>query len=240
MTIPCILAAICVALSLTISTLRVLGHRRLGFALKCLAAALFLLTAALGAGQRAQPLGHPAIFMIVGLAFGSIGDVFLGLAPLVAKEKYSLYSTLGGIPFFIGHFFFIAALMIGVPLRWPLLLLLPLLPVLYMLLNKMKIIDLGKKIIPIMGYGLILGAMMLASINYAAHAAAGAGLPMAGTPVGILLWFSGILFAVSDTSLFLRNFGNKNIQRRAQGLEFAVMLPYFSAQAIFALAVAYV
>jgi len=240
MTLPYILAATCVALALAISILRVLGYRRTGFALKCVAAALFLLTAALAAGHRAAPLGYPAMFMIVGLAFGSIGDVFLGLAPLVAKEKYTLYSALGGVPFFIGHFFFIAALLIGVPLRWPLLFLLPLLPLLYLLLDKVKIIHLGKKIYPIMGYGLVLGAMMLASVNYAAHVAAGTGLPMEGTPLGILLWFSGILFAVSDTSLFLRNFGNESIQRRANGFEFAVMLPYFSAQAIFALAVAYV
>jgi len=237
MTIPYILAATCVAFSIVTAILRVLGRPRQGFATKCAAAVLFLLTAAFAAGQRALPLGRPATLMLAGLALGFVGDVFLGLAPLVAQERNALFSALGGVPFFIGHFFFVAALLIGVPLRWALLILLPLLPALFFVLQKTGVFDLGKRLLPIAAYGLVLGAMMLASVNYAAHFAGG---PRAGLPIGLLLWFPGILFAVSDTSLFLRGYGGEPMRRCRPVLEFTVMLPYFSAQAIFALAVAYI
>jgi len=237
LTTPYILAVACVCVSLLTAILRVMDHRRQSFATKCVACVLFMLTAAFAAGQQAQPMDTPAKLMLAGLALGFVGDVFLGLAPLVPKEKNGLFSALGGVPFFVGHFFFVAALLPGIPLRWPLLLLLPLLPALFLLLQKANVFDLGKRLIPIMIYGLVLGAMMLASINYAAHIADG---PLGELPIGLLMWLSGILFAVSDTSLFLRGFGKEKLARFVPVFEFTVMLPYFAAQAIFALAVAYV
>lgn len=237
MTTLYLLAAGCVGVSLVTAILRVTGHRRQSFATKCTACLLFCLTAALAANQRALPMNRSAALLLTGLALGVVGDIFLGLAPLMKKERYNLFSVLGGVPFFIGHLFFIAALLADVPLRLPLLALLPVLPALYFLLHKAECMDLGKNLYFVMAYGTVLGGMLVASVNLALYFAQG---PWGGLPMGILMWFPGIFFAVSDTSLFLRNYGSENVRRFVPVFEFSVMLPYFAAQAIFALAVAYV
>jgi len=237
MTIPYILALACILMSLAVATLRAFDHYRWGFAAKCVASTLFCLTAVAALGQRIAPTNGAATRIFIGLALGMVGDVLLGLAPLLSKKMNFACSGLGGAAFFVGHIFYIHALLIGVAVHWPFLVLLPVIPLLFIVLYKTKTFDPGKRIIPIFGYGIVLGIMMVAALNYALNMADG---PLGNLPIALLMWVPGILFAISDTSLFLRGFGAKKLDRFAVHFDFAVMLPYFSAQAIFALLVAYI
>ena len=237
MTIPYLLAVACILMSLVVAILRAYDHYRWGFAAKCAASTLFCLTAVAAIGQRDLPTNGATTRILIGLVLGLVGDVFLGLAPLGSKKMNLVCSGLGGAAFFTGHIFYIRALLMGVALRWPLLLLLPVVPLVFLILYKTKIFNPGKRMIAIFGYGVVLGLMMVAAINYALHIAGG---PLGDLPIGLLMWVPGILFAISDTSLFLRTFGTEKIERFPVPLDFAVMLPYFSAQAIFALLAAYI
>jgi len=237
MTIPYLLAIACVLTSLVVAILRSFDHYRWGLAAKCVASTLFCLTAVAAMGQRSLPANGAAMRILIGLALGLVGDVFLGLAPLVSKKMNLVCSGLGGAAFFTGHIFYIRALLMGVPMRWPLLVLLPVVPLLFLVLYKTRIFNPGKRIIPIFGYGVVLGAMMVAALNYALNMVGG---PLGNLPIALLMWVPGVLFAISDTSLFLRTFATEKIERFPVPLDFAVMLPYFSAQAIFALLVAYI
>jgi len=75
----------------------------------------------------------------------------------------------------------------------------------------------------------VLGAMMLATFNLAAQ----------GGQLGRWMWFPGVLFTVSDASLFLERFGRGPLRKLKPAFSYTVMLPYYAAQGIFALAVAW-
>ena len=238
MTLPYLLAIACVLMSLVVAILRTFDKHRWGLAAKCTASVLFCLTAVAAFSQRGMPGNGATTRIFIGLALGIVGDVFLGLAPLFdSKKKDLLCSGLGGAAFFTGHIFYIRALLMDVPVHWPFLLLMPVVPLLFLILYKTKLFDPGWRFIPIFGYGIVLSTMMAAALNYAMHMAGG---PLSGLPISLLIWLPGILFSFSDTSLFLRGFGSQKLGCFAAHLDFAVMLPYFSAQAIFALLTAYI
>jgi hypothetical protein len=71
--------------------------------------------------------------------------------------------------------------------------------------------------------------MMISTLN----------LALRGGLLGYLMICPGVLFAVSDVSLFLHKFGGARLQKWLPVFSYTVMLPYYAAQALFALSVLY-
>jgi len=192
-----------------------------------IAATLFLTAGFVAATQRSEAWSTAVTVMLIGLGLGWLGDLLLGLDPFVRPELKNKILISGGIPFFLGHVAYIVVLAAIAPLNLLLLPLLLLLPILILIMH--RVFDLEKMLLPFLGYSLMLGAMMMFTINIA----------MLGGPLGRLMILPGVLFAISDSVLFL----NKKIrEKRGQSmpsLHFACLIPYFTAQALFAVSVAY-
>ena len=224
-----LLAAACVAVSLVTAMLRNRGLEKGRLACKLTASMLFCLIAFLAATMRETQLSARAALMLAALLLGLIGDILLGLDHFVQDNCQTFIFIVGGVPFFLGHVLYIWLLLLGEPLEPRRLLLLPLMPLLFLLLQRLKVVSLDKLLLPLMAYGLVLGAMMLSTLN----------LALRGGALGRLMLFPGILFAVSDTSLFLGKFGKEKLERVRPVFAYTVMLPYYAAQALFAMAIVY-
>jgi len=194
---------------------------------KMIAATLFLSAGVVAATQRSEPASTAVIIMLIGLALGWLGDLLLGLDPFVRKELKNVMLISGGVPFFLGHVAYIVVLANLQPLNLWLLPLMLVLPILIFTLH--RVFDLGKLLVPFLAYSLILGAMMMFTLNVA----------MLGGPLGRLMIFPGVLFAISDSCLFLGKNIREKRQRPVKSLHFACLIPYFTAQALFAASIAY-
>jgi len=229
MTALYILAALSVAVSAVTAALGNKGLHRERFISKMVSSMLFCVVAFCAAVGRGQPMNLQAALMLGALVLGLVGDIVLGLDHFVAPEQRSFIFLLGGMPFFFGHLLYIVLLLSYGGIQWHLVAVLPVVPMFFLLLNRFGLIKLDKMMVPLALYGLVLGAMMLATFNVAAQ----------GGELGRWMWFPGVLFTVSDASLFLRKFGRGPLRKLKPVFSYTVMLPYYAAQGIFALAVAW-
>jgi len=228
MTALYILAGASVTSAAVTAFLRNRGLEKGRFVTKMVSSLLFCLTAFLAAGLRAQ-MNIQAVLMLGALVLGMVGDIALGL-DLFVEEKYRRYVfVLGGAPFFLGHLLYIALLLSYGNIQWHLVAVLPIVPMFFLLLNRFGLVKLDKLMIPLALYGLVLGAMMLATFNLAAQ----------GGQLGRWMWYPGVLFTVSDASLFMGRFGRGPLKKMRPAFSYTVMVPYYAAQGIFALAVAW-
>ncbi|MCL2300167.1 MAG: lysoplasmalogenase [Firmicutes bacterium] len=198
------------------------------FAGKIFSSMFFCLAGVAGAAQR-ERLNWQAAALLMGFCLACLGDVLLAIGPVLhdpARNKDYAF-LMGAAPFFLAHVLNLAVLLSrGAFAPW-LLPLLILLPVLYALLWRRKILDFGKLGVPLLVYALLLGALVWA----------------AAQTVGLLRWLAlpaACLLALSDTSLFLFNFGSKKEQERPASFSWLVFFPYYLAQTLMACAVAFV
>ncbi|MCL2532287.1 MAG: lysoplasmalogenase [Oscillospiraceae bacterium] len=223
-----ILALGCALMAIPTAALSSTPHKVPRLICKMIAASLFLAAGFVAAAQRTGPADAAITIMLVGLGLGWLGDLLLGFDPFVRPENKNKVLVSGGIPFFLGHVAYIIVLATITPLNLWLLPLLLVLPLLILIMH--RVFDLEKMLVPFLGYSLMLGAMMMFTLNVAIEV---------GGPLGRLMILPGVLFAVSDSVLFL----NKKIrEKRGQAmpvLHFVCLIPYFSAQALFALSIAY-
>jgi len=222
-----ILAAGCVLLSFFTAALRNRKRERARLAAKLAAALLFCAVALLSALRRTEPMNRAAALMLAALALGLIGDAMLGLDKFLARESRAYLLMGGGAPFFVGHIVYIALLLPYAKLNPWLLLLLPVLPALFLLIH--KFFGMGKTLLPMLIYALVLGGMMLSTLNIA----------LMGGTLGRLMALPGVLFAVSDSTLILGAYGKDKLKRFAPLMAYLVPVPYFGAQVLFALSVTY-
>ena len=228
MTALYITAGASVGTALATAILRNLGKEKARFVTKMVSSLLFCLTAFWAAGLRTQ-MNARAALMLGALVLGMVGDIVLGL-DLFVEEKYQRYVfVLGGTPFFLGHLLYIALLLSYGNIQWHLIAVLPVVPMFFLLLNRFGLLKLERLMIPLALYGLVLGAMMLATFNLAAQ----------GGQLGRWMWTPGVLFTVSDASLFMERFGLGPLKKLKPAFSYTVMVPYYAAQGIFALAVAW-
>lgn len=222
-----ILAAACIAVSVPTAVLRHLKMEKSRMVAKLAASILFCLTAFLAAAQRTEAMNIQATLMLAGLVLGLMGDVVLGVDKFVPKDGRGYILIIGGVPFFFGHVAYIALLLSYGNFNLWLLLLLPILPLLFLFFN--KLFPLGDMLAPMLLYALVLGGMMMLTLN----------LALQGGPLGRLMILPGILFAISDSCLFIGKYGIQKFPRLQPLLCYMVAIPYFSAQALFALTVSY-
>jgi len=223
-----IMAGASVGTALVTAVLRNKGMERGRFVTKMASSMLFCLTAFWAAASR-EEMNTQAALMLGALVLGMVGDIVLGL-DLFAEEKYQKFVfVLGGTPFFLGHLLYIALLLSYGNIQWHLVAVLPIVPMFFLLLGRFGLLKLEKLMIPLALYGLVLGAMMLATLNLAAQ----------GGQLGRWMWYPGVLFTVSDSCLLMERFGQGPLKKLRPAFSYTVMLPYYAAQGIFALAVAW-
>jgi len=227
MTALYILAGACVAVSAVTAALGNRGAHKGRFVCKMLSSLLFCLVAFWAAVERDAPMNLQASLMLGALVLGMVGDIVLGLDPFLAREHRKFVYILGGAPFFLGHLLYIVLLLSYGNIQWHLAALLPAVPMFFLLLNRFGLIKLDRLTIPFAIYGLVLGAMMLATLSLATQ----------GGELGRWMWYPGILFTISDSSLFMRTFGQGPLKKLKPVFAYTVMLPYYAAQGIFALTV---
>ena len=226
MTIAYILAGTSVAVSVITAILRNKGMEKGRFATKMLSSLLFCAAAFCAAVTREAMSGRAAL-MFGALLLGLVGDIVLGLDQFVLEDRRKHMFVLGGLPFFFGHLLYIALLLSYGNIHWGLAAVLPVVPVSFLLLSHFGLIKLEMTMVPLALYGLVLGGMMLATFN----------LAMRGGALGRWMWYPGVLFTISDASLFLNKFGQGPLKKCKLVFSYTVMLPYYAAQGIFALSV---
>jgi len=199
-----------------------------GFANKAFASMFFCLAGVAGTAARRELLNWQAAALLFGFCLACLGDVLLAIEPVLddpARTKGYAF-TVGAVPFFLAHVLNLVVLFSrGDFIPW-LLPLAAVLPALYAILWKRKILNFGKVGGPLLIYALLLGALILA----------------AALTEGALRWFAlpaACLLAFSDTALFLFTFGPKK-EHPGRGFSWLVMFPYYLAQALMACAVVFV
>lgn len=229
----CSLAGACVLCSFATALFRVRNMEKLRLATKLMASVLFCVTGLAAAALR-ERMSAAAALLLGALLLGLVGDIMLGLDRFAADDpsRQFLY-ILGGVTFFFGHLLFIALLLPIGSFEPGVLLILPVVPVLFLMLQKAKVVDFGRDLLPLMLYGSFLSAMMMSTVNVARQ---GANIPQ-GEALSRLMILPGVLFAASDSLLFIRRYGTERTKKLMSLFEFGVMLTYYAAQALFALAV---
>ncbi|MDR1464978.1 MAG: lysoplasmalogenase [Oscillospiraceae bacterium] len=222
------LVGLCVVFSLVTAYVRNRRMLRARFVCKMTASLLFLGTGLTAASLRGD-MTIPVALLLGALLLGFVGDIILGLDYFVRKDLQSFLFLLGGAPFFFGHVLYTYIFLTAAPLRRQLLPLLLLIPLTFVALDATKRWHLGKNTAPLLLYGLVLSAMVVGTLN----------LALGGGSLGKLMAVPGVLFAFSDTCLFLRRFGSAEVKRRAPLFSYLVLFPYYTAQALFALSVQY-
>ncbi len=229
------LAAACVAAALMTAIFRTQKMEKCRFVSKLIASLLFCAAGLYAAGQREQMNIYVAL-LLGALILGLVGDILLGLDRFVPEEARRFLFKMGGVPFFFGHVLYIVLLLPVGNFDPGVLLILPVVPVVFLVLQRVKLVDFGRDLVPLMLYGAFLSAMMMTTVNVARQ---GAALPQ-GESLARLMILPGILFAVSDITLFVGRYGNEKTRKGAPVFAHVIMLTYYSAQAMFALAVRYI
>ncbi|MDR3345059.1 MAG: lysoplasmalogenase [Oscillospiraceae bacterium] len=224
---PVIIIGLLSVMTVTLRVLTAAGKSSAsgGFAAKAIASVLFCMAGI--AAVSGHEITLPRAGMLAAFIFAFMGDVFLGLGPFTHEKHKSFFFTLGSVPFLLAQLLYIAVLISLAPLKAALLPIAFALPVLYLLLiGRRTLAYLCENTVPILCYGAVVSVMVMAAANAfaAGHAAGAFALP------------AGVLFAISDTALFLHNFGNDRVRAQGKTLTALVMLPYYAAQALFAMA----
>jgi len=227
MTILYILALACVVVAVPTGILRHMGREKGRLVAKLTASILFCMVAFLAVPQRAEPINTQVVLMLMALVMGLMGDIVLGVDKFVPKKDRAYLLIVGGAPFLFGHVLYIILLLSYGNLNWRLFLLTPVLPALFWLMHKK--LDFGKNLYFLLIYSLVLSAMMISTFNIA----------LQGGELGRLMILPGLLFTISDSSLFLNKYGAGKLGRVSTLVFYTVPIPYFAAQALFALSIVY-
>jgi uncharacterized membrane protein YhhN len=220
------------ALSVAVILARILFFResdkKSGFIAKLVASVAFCLSGT-AAAFVARGIGgsHAAALMLTALVAALVGDVLLAMPSFVKDEFKNLFSALGGAAFLSGHVLYIIVFLTTATPRLYLLPVAAAVPLAYAVLIRTKVLQPKKNAVPVVAYGAVLGLLIFAA----------AGLAAAGTALGYFVLPAAVLFALSDTSLFFYNFGNKPFAKSKTAVGYLILLPYYAAQALFAAAI---
>lgn len=169
------------------------------------------------------PFERYFFFILLGLLFGVLGDVFLGVA-YVTEEKYKQYFNLSGLlSFLLGHIAYIVAfIVLSDNFNFWLLFIVPVFPIIFFVLEKKGIFTVHKALIPIMVYSGVLCLMLSCALN----------LLLIGGIFNTVFFIAAVFFISSDTLLAFYNFS----KYKTQQVMYSYMPLYYIAQIVFACA----
>ncbi|MDR3185427.1 MAG: lysoplasmalogenase [Christensenellaceae bacterium] len=199
------------------------ANAKSGFVFKFLSSFSFCLAGVIAAFSRgAFNPTFAGSMLIMALILALCGDVILALPHYVAFEYKDLFSAIGGASFLLGHVLYCIVFFSIGSFNYYLLPVIILIPLLYFIINKVKVVNFGKNFPLILGYGSILSALLLATLN----------LSINGNVAGCFSLAAAVLFILSDSSLFLYTFGCKEFMK-GKAIVWLIFLPYYLAQALF-------
>ncbi|MDR1464803.1 MAG: lysoplasmalogenase [Oscillospiraceae bacterium] len=201
-----------------------------GFACKVTASTLFCL-AGISAAAQQERLRFRAAGMLLAFCCALVGDILLAMGPLLHSEEYKTFLyLLGGGPFLLSQLCYTATFLSLARLRLWLLPVILMLPLLVGILWGAKALRMKAEGIAVLVYAGALSAMVMAAVN----------LALDGGMLGRLVLPAALLFAASDTALFLANLGAPKVKAWLERqFTVCVMLPYYLAQALFAATLMY-
>lgn len=191
-------------------------------------ASLCFVFAALIAMAKAEEIQSWHLLVLSALILGMLGDIFLSTNSITADKKTNeLTDIIGALFFLSGHLLYSAWLINFISdFNFWLLLILLAVPATMVVFEKTKLMNLGKRFIPSLFYGVVIGLMLASAIN--------AGIILGGG-IGNMIIIAGSLFTISDGMLTLVNFG----KLKKNWLKYFYMVPYYIAQSLFALTILY-
>ncbi|MDR0697152.1 MAG: lysoplasmalogenase [Christensenellaceae bacterium] len=199
-----------------------------GFVFKCLASLSFCLTA-ICAYINSNENKVISALILTSLVIALAGDIILTM-PNYSRQEYSnLFQTVGGVAFLLGHLLYIAAFFLNSKFFFYLLPVVFLLPLIYCILIKTKIMSPGKNVAYILAYSLVLGVLLLSVVNNL----------MMRSNFSYIIFVAALLFILSDTSLFIYVYGKESLGSGFTA-NYLILLPYYIAQALFALSISFI
>lgn len=220
--------ALAVVLSIVTIIMQNKGLFGVKFLVKSLASFSFL-TAGLIALLSPDTINKWQILIVVGLAFGLMGDIFLATKRVVKDELVDVLLLAGLIFFALGHVIYIAVFIIlSGSYIYPLFALIAIFPIIMFLMIKKGAIAPGRAKIPILAYTVVIGVMLTLALSYM--------ITSDFSVRGIVFFCAAVLFMASDTLLGFYNFGKEGV--RFSDTISAIYMPfYYIAQALFAISI---
>ncbi len=188
-------------------------------------ASLFFVMSAFVASIFASKFDILFLAIVQALLLSMLGDIFLCIEHIASDTNIKIMRLIGTSFFLTAHlaYFIVFALFAGTFNYWLLMIVL-FLPAIIFALEKLKVLKLGALTVPAALYAAIIGAMLSGAIN----------LFSAAQSIGSAIIFAAaLLFVISDTSLLLYNFG----PRKHFALRISCIIPYYTAQCLFALSI---
>lgn len=213
------LVAACLVLGVWYATFHGKPNRKKALCVKSAASLMFVILAIVCLAVKSSSYGAVILFALIA---GAIADVLLGMRFITAHYKQRFFLA-GAAVFALGHIGYIVAInLLGkVDLVYYILgaalgIALCGIP---MLLKK---VHYGKLRIPLFGYAIILGMMLMSAVSYAVSSGAG----------WQAVLVAAVLFAISDFVLLLMLFVKSDMPGSIVNLS-----TYYAAQSLFALTI---
>lgn len=166
------------------------------------------------------------VFVMGALILGLLGDIFLCMKGLAADNKLMLFNALGYFCFAFGHIAFFVIFLSITSFNWYLLPVFAAVPAVLGALMLLRVINAKKLNIALLIYASFLGLMVMSAVNLFVNV---------GGLAGILSIVAAILFATSDLSLAMREFGSF---KNKKPLIYIIQASYYIAQCLFAITIA--
>lgn len=169
-----------------------------------------------------------ALYLLMGLIFGAVGDVLLNVCHLVNESPFVFF--LGGVSFLVGHVLYLIVLVpMAASFVWPAVgagLFIAAF-ILFFLHRKAK----TEAVLFLESMGYMLAVSLMASFSVFGLVSKSA------DPARILRAVGGILFLASDTMLFIRLVRK---EKAPAVLGFFVLITYYPAQCLIAMSMQYI
>lgn len=224
MTAIIVLGGLCMVSALVTARFHSTGTHRQKFVFKLVSSLLFCVAGIVALYLR-DTVDLVTALMLLALILGLAGDILLCLFSFINKEYNKFFYAVGGAVFLFGHVLYAVAMLLQGEFNVSFLPLILMVPLLYYALMKTGVLQPGSMRLPLLGYGFALSCMLAATVNLAAQ----------GASAGPLVLPAGLLFVLSDTALFLHDYGRAGLRARyGRLLDYTVMLCYYAAQMLFA------
>lgn len=229
MTTIIVLGVLCLIMAFLVALFHVKRIQKPKFVLKIAASLCFCAAGVVALFVRGSVDVFSAL-ILAAFILGLVGDILLCLFAFLKEEYKTFFYIVGGGSFLLGHVLYVIAFISLGGLRAALLPIVLLIPAIYLILMKTKILNPGGMKLPLLAYAVVLSAMLMSTVDLAVQ----------GLPIGVLVLAAGILFALSDTALFLGDYGNETVKKARVPLMFIVLLCYYAAQMLFAASILYI
>ena len=198
--------------------------------MKMICAAMFIITAVC-CMLYADNFGQYAIYLLIGLLFGALGDL------LIHVPNHGVVNVLGGAAFLVGHIFYIIAFYHALksrnPEAKPVTLITVILPIAfvicYFIFITVKKVKIGVLTVPVIIYALTIISMLTMGGRLA--------FEVMSVPVFITVLLGAVLFVCSDSTIALFMFGK---QFQTKPVKNFYIITYFAAQVLLGTSIVFI